>query len=307
MRFLIGLFEGGFLPGVIYLLSMYYTRFELQFRFTIFVSASILAGAVGGLFAFLLAKLDGAGGYSGWRWIFIIEGIITVLAAVVGKFLVVDWPHSAKFLTTQEKTRIAQRLEEAQDEARMNHFNKAAGRRIFTDWKIWIGTLMYLGIVTSGYSVSFFMPTILKQMGFTAAGSQVRAIPVFIVAMVFALANSWLSDKFKYRYGFILSGVVVATIGYVILLCQTSVALGVQYMACFFVAAGTFMSQPVIMIWLPNVSTGSSFAISALTKIYRTSVVTISVLVPPRFRLAWGMWEALLQAIFSLLERLRAS
>jgi MFS family permease len=65
MRFLLGIFEAGLVPGAVYLISMWYKRFELQWRLSVFFSASIIAGAFGGLFAYALAKMDGLGGYSG--------------------------------------------------------------------------------------------------------------------------------------------------------------------------------------------------------------------------------------------------
>jgi MFS family permease len=72
MRLLLGLFEAGFFPGCVYLISMYYKRYELQWRLNLFFCGAILAGAFSGLLAYALAKLDGLGGYEGWRWIFIM-------------------------------------------------------------------------------------------------------------------------------------------------------------------------------------------------------------------------------------------
>lgn len=68
LRFLVGLFEAGLFPGCVYLISMYYKRYELQWRFSLFFCASILAGAFGGLLAYALAKMAGIAGYNGWRW-----------------------------------------------------------------------------------------------------------------------------------------------------------------------------------------------------------------------------------------------
>lgn len=68
MRFLLGLFESGFFPGCTYLISMYYKRYELQWRFNIFFTGSILAGSFSGLLAYAIAHMDGTAGYSGWRW-----------------------------------------------------------------------------------------------------------------------------------------------------------------------------------------------------------------------------------------------
>jgi MFS family permease len=112
LRFLLGLFEAGFSPGAVYLISMYYKRYELQWRLSVFFAASILAGAFGGLFAYALAHMDGIGGYRGWRWIFIIEGLLTIVVVLSLKVFggIADWPESAQFLTPDEKVLVLQRL-----------------------------------------------------------------------------------------------------------------------------------------------------------------------------------------------------
>lgn len=73
LRFLMGVFEAGFVPGSAYLIGSYYKKDEFLKRYAFFFSGAIIAGAFNGLFSFLLAKADGAGGYAGWRWIFIVR------------------------------------------------------------------------------------------------------------------------------------------------------------------------------------------------------------------------------------------
>lgn len=107
---------------------------------------------------------------------------------------------------------------------------------------------MYLGVVNTAYAVSFFIPTIINEMGYTAAMSQVRTIPIFIVAAVVALLVAWATDRVKHRYAFTIAGVVLGGIGYVILLCQSSVTVGVKYMACFFITTGGYMTMPILWV-----------------------------------------------------------
>lgn len=215
--------------------------------------------------------MDGIGGYSGlasprstvllsekltksrWRWIFIIEGLLTVTVAIIFKFWVVDWPETARFLTDADRALHLRRLRSDAGFARMEHLDKRAAKRIFSDWKIYVGIIMYMGVVNTGYATSFFIPTIIEQLGFTAEGSQVRSIPVFMVAAVLSLATAWTADRVKHRYTFTMLGVAVATTGYVILLCQDSVPTGVRYFACFLITGGGFMTQPVTGVWLSNV------------------------------------------------------
>jgi hypothetical protein len=155
--------------GCIYLISMYYKRYELQWRLTLVFTASILAGAFAGvstslplhfviltthtqLLAFAIAKMDGIGGYRGWRWIFILEGGVTVIIGLVTKFWLTDWPETAKFLNDQERALLIARLSSDTGPAVMNRLDKRAAKRIFSDPKIYLGTAAYLGASSLPYS-----------------------------------------------------------------------------------------------------------------------------------------------------------
>ncbi|KAE8368275.1 major facilitator superfamily domain-containing protein [Aspergillus caelatus] len=251
-RVLIGLFESGFMPGAVYLINMYYRRHELQWRLNLFFSASIIAGAVSGLLAYAINNMSGVAGYEGWRWIFIIEGLATVVIAAISKFLIVDWPESAKFLNDDERALLLARLKEDQGEARMNRLDKKSMRRTFSDPKIYLGPIMYFGIVNTGYAVSFFTPTILHQLGWTAVRAQVMSIPVYVVATITTLSAALLSDLLRHRYLFTLAGCLIATMGYVILLAQSTVPVGARYFAIFAVTSGGYLTQPILMGWLSN-------------------------------------------------------
>lgn len=111
---------------------------------------------------------------------------------------------------------------------------------------------MYLGIVTTGYSGSFFTPTILRQLGWTSIRAQVMSIPIFITATVLALSAAILSDYLKHRFFFIIGGCCIATIGYTILLCMHSVDVGVRYFALFAIVGGGYIAQPITLVWLNN-------------------------------------------------------
>lgn len=138
-RVLMGVFESGFFPSNVYLMSMYYKRHEIQSRFTIYFSSGIVAGATSGLLAYAIAHIDGLGGYASWRWIFILEGLATVVIAISAFWLVPDWPETARFLKPHERTIIMRRVAEDRAGATMNHWNKETAKRIFSDVKIYLG------------------------------------------------------------------------------------------------------------------------------------------------------------------------
>lgn len=83
--------------------------------------------------------MDGIRGYSGWRWIFIIEGLVTVVVAVIAKFLIVDWPEKSRFLNDEERALLLSRLSEDRGDARMDRLDRSALKRVLGDIKIYLG------------------------------------------------------------------------------------------------------------------------------------------------------------------------
>lgn len=251
-RFFMGVFEGGFVPGCAYLMSMYYKRHDFQKRFSLLWVAGLIAGAFGGLLAYALDHMRGLGGYEGWRWIFIIEGLLSIVAAIPAKFIIADWPEQAKFLNEEEKRILKER--NSRDHGgggRMDRLDRTAWRRIMLDWKLYVGSLIYFGITVSGYSTALFVPTIVNSLGYNGVESQVQSIPVWIAAAVITVIVSYLTDRMQHRYGFIAFGVIFSSIGYIILLCQ-GLSTGVRYMAVFFVTIGCYIVQPVAIVWMAN-------------------------------------------------------
>lgn len=103
------------------------------------------------LLAFALANMAGVGGYSGWRWIFIIEGLGTVVVAAASKLFIVDWPETAKFLNDDERHLLLRHLQNDVAEAKMDRLDKKATRRVLRDWKIYAG---YVGHMSPSLSSS---------------------------------------------------------------------------------------------------------------------------------------------------------
>ena len=111
---------------------------------------------------------------------------------------------------------------------------------------------MYMGIGTTGYATTFFMPTIFVEFKWAAESAQVHTIPVYVVAAVGMLLTSWFSDRLKHRYGFILSGALIATLGYGLLLGQQNLSRDTKYAAVFLVCLGGYIAQPMLLAWLAN-------------------------------------------------------
>lgn len=139
MRLVLGGFEAGLFPGIIALLSFIYPRHYIQLRIGIFFSAATIAGAFGGLLAYGLARVE-VDDYNGWRWIFFVEGALTVAVAGLAYWLLVYNVDEAKFLSAEDRKYMSDRLKyDGQDVVPMNNEYK----RVFVvaglkDWKTWI-------------------------------------------------------------------------------------------------------------------------------------------------------------------------
>lgn len=140
---------------------MWYCRHEIQFRQALFFSAASVAGAFSGLLAFGISKMDGVGNLAGWRWIFILEGIATVIVAFASYALLYDFPETAKFLTEEERAFVVYRLkyqgqsESAQRVAQAEEFKWKYVSQAFLDWQVWVNIFVYWGV--SAYFMTRFL------------------------------------------------------------------------------------------------------------------------------------------------------
>ncbi|KAL7943615.1 MFS general substrate transporter [Trichoderma barbatum] len=253
LRFLLGIFEAGVLPGIIYVTSMYYKRHEYQKRMSFFFCSTVVAGAFGGLLAYAISKLGGHHGFAAWRWIFIIEGAITSTLAIIAAFLIIDWPEQTKYLNAEEKELLRRRLAvDVDDSCRMDILNKTSFKMIMSDYKIWLGALVYMGVGVPGLSGTFFLPTILLEFNWKAQEAQIRTIPVYVFAGGMMLLGAWASDKLRHRFSFFVAGTSMVTIGYGMLLAQEGKSRDYKFGAVFLVFGGAYMVTPMALAWLQN-------------------------------------------------------
>lgn len=198
---------------------MWYCREEIQLRQALFFSAASVAGAFSGILAFGISKMDGVGGLAGWRWIFILEGIATVLVAAMAFFFLHDFPETAKFLTEDERAFVVHRLKyqgqvgQAQV-AQAEEFEWKYVRQAFTDWQVWVNIFVYWSIVCPLYGISLFLPTIIKSLHYTSSTAQLMTVPIYVVAAILAVISAYFSDRVGKRSPFIIGFLLMMIIGF---------------------------------------------------------------------------------------------
>ncbi|CAF3887264.1 unnamed protein product [Rotaria sp. Silwood1] len=223
--------------GASFYLSSWYKRRELSWRVSILFSAAALAGAFGGVLAYGISKLGGVGGQEGWRWIFYLEGIATVIAGALAVFLLNDFPSDRpKFLTDSECKRVMARLQSDTGTGGEQHFSWKQVSAAFSTWKIYVWSLCYLGLCVPFYSLSFFSPTIIQNLGFVTYQAQLLSAPPYVFAFLTTMVTAYFSDKYSRRSIFIIFWLSVSIVGYTILI--TVEHLMIKYLAVILSAGG---------------------------------------------------------------------
>jgi len=252
-RLLLGMFEAGLFPGVILYLSMFYNKRNLALRQAYFYGTSAISGAVGGLVAYGIGELDGAAGWSGWRWIILINGIPTILTAIVTPFVLPNGPDTASFLSEQERRDLVTlRLSEIGQTVSGQQMSKKDVMDGVKDWKTYayaIGQFVGLGML---YSFSVFLPTIINGLGGNWSRQVVQAltVPVYFAGFGIYIASAWYGDRIQQRGIFCIGGLTCSMIGYIFLIINKGFVL--SYIGTFIVALGLWTATGASFTWINN-------------------------------------------------------
>ena len=165
LRFLMGVFEAGFYPGIILYLTYWYPSERRAKAFGIFMSASAIAGVIGGpLAGSIMNSLHGVNGWSGWQWVFLIEGVPSIIAGFVTWFYLTDRPEQAKWLTPEQRRSSTTTWRAT---ARRSAIAKRACIASLKDRRMWLLILIFFCIIAANSSLTFFGPSVVKEVGFT--------------------------------------------------------------------------------------------------------------------------------------------
>ncbi|KAI1213912.1 MFS general substrate transporter [Annulohypoxylon truncatum] len=247
-RFFLGLAESGIFPGSFYLISFWYKKEEAQKRFTIYWSSTILSGAFGGLLASAIGCMNGIRGLSNWRWVFILEGIATILIGILAFFCITDFPREAKWLSPEERTFILNKTKT--NESRVIPVTAKDVFAFLRTPKAWLGAIMYFSVLVTSYSLSYFTPTIIQTLGYSTIETQLHSVPPFASAFGLAIVLAYLSDKVRMRSPFIFFGLALLITGLSILITtHGSSHFSAEYAGICLTAMGSFGIGGMIICW----------------------------------------------------------
>ncbi|KAK2016139.1 major facilitator superfamily transporter [Colletotrichum eremochloae] len=291
-RFFLGVTEAPYYPGAVYLLSIFYTRKEVATRIAILYTGNILATAFAGLIAAgIFHGMDGAGGLAGWKWLFILQGAVTFVIAVIGFFLLPDFPLTTKWLTQEERDLAHNRMElDTVDNKGETSTWKGLGQAT-KDPMVWIFCAMaHMHLAANGFKN--FFPTVVETLGFNRTITLVLTCPPYLIAGGVTIAVSWSSGKFNERTWHITISKAVAVVGFVSA-CATLNTAG-RYVSMVIFTIGTYGVNSLILGWCGSVcgqtKEKKAAAIACVTMIMNVSFIWTPYLWPssdePRYVIA---------------------
>jgi D-galactonate transporter len=193
LRFTLGMFEAGFFPGVVLYLTYWFPAARRARINGLFMTSFAIAGIIGGPIAgLIMSTMGGVGGYANWQWVFILEGIPSVLAGFAVIYFLPDRPKEATWLSNEEAVAIENELAAERRAATCETSFRAA----LADWRVWLCALIYFGIVSGNATIAFWTPSIIKETGVTDTLriGLLAALP-FIAGTIAMVWNAGHSDR----------------------------------------------------------------------------------------------------------------
>jgi len=253
-RFFLGFVEAAFFPGSLFLLSKWYTKSELGARTALLYCGNIISNAFGTLLASgILSRMQGKLGHAAWRWLFYIEGALTMFFAVVALFMLPDFPSTTRWLTPQERrlaeVRMASDFAGVGDEKETETGGATYGLKLaIFDWKVW---WLALAMTSNVVSLSFnaYFPTLSATLGFNTTISLVLCAPPFIWAAIETFLLSWHSDRSGERFWHITASLSLGIVGFIIAISTLNTAA--RYVSLFLMAQ-SYAGFVCFYAWLSN-------------------------------------------------------
>jgi predicted MFS family arabinose efflux permease len=189
VRFLLGVFEAGLFPGLVYYLTFWYKTDERSVRVAFILASATLAGAFGGAIAYAIGHMNGARGMSAWRWLFIIEGVPSCLSALLVWFFLPDYPE--EHLKGRHREIALSRLRIEGSKSHHRSMTKKDAIATLKDWRLYGHYAIYFGVGVPFSSLSLFAPSITAGLGFKDLQAQLMTVPPYAVAYVTQILVSW--------------------------------------------------------------------------------------------------------------------
>ncbi|KAH8660313.1 putative pantothenate transporter [Xylariales sp. PMI_506] len=247
-RFFVGLAEGTFYPAVHTVLGAWYTKQELGKRASIFFASAFIGSMFSGyLQAALYGGMNGAAGLSGWRWLFIFDGVITLPMAIWGYYAIPDLPSNTRvnWLTAEEKQLALDRMKKAGKQLE-EPFSVAALKRILGKWHFWVYTAYYTFFICSE-NIGSYMNLWLKSLNRYTV-QEINTYPTVInaVTIITTLCYGWTSDALQVRWPIVFFSLFICLFAALNLAIWDGVPFGLKW-ASYYLTGFAQGSGPIFL------------------------------------------------------------
>lgn len=228
---------------------LFYNRKQYALRAAILYSGSQLGNAFGGLFAIGILTLDGSHGIAGWRWLFIVEGVLTVGIALIFAFILPNSPRKVRGMTETE--RDWQQWNYEQDQGQQDDGKEIGPGEGFmlalTDPKMWLMLVVLYAIYISAAVTNFF-PSVVGTLGYSRNETYALTAPPFCLCVIVMMINGWHSDKTRNRFWHIVGPLFVSVVANIIAVSSLNTAA--RYVAMMLMPGSVYMASTVLLSWV---------------------------------------------------------
>ena len=249
VRFLLGACEAGFYPGIIFFLGAWYPAPRRARAFGLFMSASAIAGVLGGPFAgTVMAGLGGLNGWAGWQWLFLLEGLPSIVAGFVTLAYLPDRPEEAGWLDADDRSAIAAELANDRQEAGPQQHDVTG---VFTNPRVWLLIAIFFCLLWANSTLTFWAPSILSEAGFGPTAVGWIAGGAYLVGAAGMIFNGFDSDRRREVRGHFALAAALGAVGLALTGLLANLAAWAVIPALVLAITGTMSAIPVF--WqLPN-------------------------------------------------------
>ncbi|KAH8900574.1 MFS general substrate transporter [Thozetella sp. PMI_491] len=246
-RFFLGVTEGPFYPGAVYMLTVFYNRKEVATRIAILYTGNVLATAFAGLIAAgIYSGLDGTAGIAGWQWLFILQGVVTFVIAIIGFFVLPDFPSTTKWLTPEERELAHNRMEMDITQNKGTESTLAGLKQAVRDPLVWCFMFMaHFHLAANGFKN--FFPSVVSTLGLPEIETLLLVCPPYFIATIATIFVSWTSGRFNERTWHITGSKLVAVVGFIVAPAANTIAG--RYIGMIIFCVGTYGVNSLILGW----------------------------------------------------------
>ncbi|KAH6663954.1 phthalate transporter [Plectosphaerella plurivora] len=280
VRIFLGIAEAGFFPGILMYLCFWYKPEERATRMAIFATSTAVAGAFSGLLAAAIGFLNGKANLSGWQWLFILEGIPSVIVGLLVWFYMPNYPQTSAWLTPEERAFAVKRLGPYAPSMTDKHWDTKIAKETIFSPMFWFFAAQYFLFTNSLNAFGYFAPTIVSSLGFKGYSAQLLTVPPNVVAMIVIISNCWHSDRTKERSRHIIAASAFVATGYLLLAVVRH--WGVRYFAVCLIACTNAAVLPFVAHRTATVqgSVATALATGGMVAFANTGGITAPFLFP---------------------------